>query len=287
MFNLLKKLIKKESKKINEDAIKNRHSPEENPKDFVNEKSNTHDGSNVTTIESETEIFNKGSICASQDEKVICEKPSDLNSGNVKKPIMEIKLEDEIRECFRKDYIEDETFLELFPIEIRPLIHKGILSCYESSLSARANENCQENTSRIFSWLYSLYADLWLHEYGYAEKLALKQHQLCYFDEYGDYCMDEWHKELSTFINKRKLNFERYIREKIPLKYQQYAKDTDNDFHIFPEKDDDLFTIEDHMTDGITLSSVFGYYTERLNNQNSEIDLGKMRISPRCEIIAA
>ncbi len=68
--------------------------------------------------------------------------------------------------------------------------------------------------------------ELWkyLEENNYLQTLQLKQNQLSYRDDYGDYELNDWEHELHKFIGNRRYSISSYLQENLPPEYKKIAK---------------------------------------------------------------
>lgn len=131
-------------------------------------------------------------------------------------------------------------------------------------------KNIDDPVYHLFAGLRGLYVALWLEEMGYGEKLALRMNQLIYRDNYGDFCFDDWNRELKKFISDRLYKLESYLRAKTPKKYYRYAKQLDMDYQLNLPIGDPDYSIQDFIEDLILdISMAVDLYTERLANSTN------------------
>lgn len=179
------------------------------------------------------------------------------------------------KEDFLKDYVENLSFLEKFPDDIKPSIREKMESI-KDNLNKTADPLFGDPIYHLFSGLQVLYMSLWLEEAGYGEKLALKLNQLTYIDDYGDHRFEDWNRELNKFVSDRIYKLDSYLRTQIPEKYQTYAKRLDLDSHLNVQLHDPDFPIREVVEDlSLIISLAIEPYADRLE-ASSECMLHKL-----------
>ena len=182
-------------------------------------------------------------------------------------------LVEKIRCDFKKEYIDDLTFLSKFPEYIAPDISTIINRLYEVSGSVSADE--PDKIYHIFGALKGIHIPLWLEETGYGEKLAVKMSQLLYLDDYGDVCLDDWQKELKRFTEDRIYRIDAYLRDSIPKKYQEYADALGYGYHLNIELMSSDYTLQEVVEDlSLSMMEDINRYYNRLceNHVPSKLD---------------
>lgn len=70
--------------------------------------------------------------------------------------------------------------------------------------------------TRVISVTLNLLAINWLYEMQYVSPLQRKYKQLVYKDDYGDWVLDDWFREIDQFIRSRLWDFVSYVRKSLP-----------------------------------------------------------------------
>lgn len=176
-------------------------------------------------------------------------------------------LVDEIRHEFKKDYVDDRSFLSKFSPDISSDIEVVLKRMYEISGEIDVNEPGKDKIFQIFGGLQGVYVSLWLEETGYGEKLALKMVQLIYLDDYGDVCLDDWFRELGRFTADRIHRVDSYLRDSIPKKYQKYADILGLDYQLNIQLMNTDYTVKEVVDDlSFMIGSDVERYYERISN---------------------
>ena len=150
-------------------------------------------------------------------------KIADLFAGGGK-PSQRDLLIKQIKDEFKGDYLDNPKTLGGLPEDVTEMAKATIKACYEAIIKPQEYPRSGDPIRNIFGAINYVSVLIWLEKYGYGEKLAIKQSQLTYRDDYGDVNYQDWERELEDFVSRKKWDIKRGIEFFIPDKYKKYAQ---------------------------------------------------------------
>jgi hypothetical protein len=168
-------------------------------------------------------------------------------------------------ESFKNDYISDKSIIERFPVGLDERIENYLFEYHQACLK-------DGDYSLLITCLKNLYLNLWVVENGYAEVLAKKSAELCYYDEYGDLRIEKYTKEVDLFVSRKCRDIIVFLEANIPEKYLVYARNNNLYTFIISDLKLNYMTPEvDFSTEIISSFAVDFYCTELDSGQHNQL----------------
>ncbi len=196
-------------------------------------------------------------------------EPQETFSGRV--PLCEKTCEQAAQE-FKSDYLEDDKFLNNFRDPIKARVRQRISEGLDAAIQPDEFSDRKYKIYHLFSALRDIYFYLWLEQTNYGDRLAEKESQLLYVDDYGDICDDDWERELKSFLEKRLYLIEAELDQNIPEKFRAFAEKLDSSYCL--SFGDCEKSARETMEDALfTLSLIVNAYSDMLVEGYCETEL--------------
>jgi|GEM_PF-3463289 len=180
-------------------------------------------------------------------------------------------ISDEIvRREFKKDFVDNIGFGNNLPSYIVDEMQKVIQRVYDDS-GPEDKAQLKRPIIAIFDGIRTIYTAVWIYESNYAEPLARKMKQLTFIDEYGDMDTKNWDSETVRFATDRAAILNKFLHERIPVKYSKFAEKLRLTYMLHLNASDPMYYHKEVIINAAeaVAQAVWPYYLHLCDNEQS------------------
>lgn len=171
---------------------------------------------------------------------------------------------EKITNQIKKNFLENNKFYSSLPEEISQKLKNKLIDDLEDSRHDNVSNRCMNIQEQFIA--------KWLYDNDYFRHLLLKQSQLVFKDSYGDYCYDDWNKELNNFTSKRIYQIQSYLNNVVSSDFKVIAK-RNNSINFLTADTDHISSIKDVIDDiSNTIDILLIYFSDLFDSPELDLD---------------